>query len=401
MSVLPLLAGNAIVMMAAALAMTQFGSFPPQVAAHVAFAIGILPLILAAIAYFVPVLTRSSGAPPSLHGVPLLAWLGGTVIVAGFAGILGLNVASHAAFALAETAAIALLVWAGLRAKHTLGRPHPGVNWYLAALACLALALLAVPAMTLWPMQRTALRLFHLHLNLLGFVGLTAIGTLQVLLPTAAGQVDPGAGQRLSADLKFALSGVILIAYGSAWFKPLAIFGALLFLIAPLRMLSAWLGRFADRIVDLHGAAPSLALACLGLLGLLGGGIAHACGIIAGRAAIVGFVIAFLLPLVSGAVTQLLPVWLRPGPQREWHSQLRDALGRLGGLRALLMVSGGLGISFGWEQGIWLALSGLALLALTVAQALWFVVRLPRQPSQKKPKTDCPRQTDVPDSGVP
>ncbi len=379
MAVLPLLAGNAIVMMAAALALVKFGSSAPQAASHVAFALGILPLILAAIAYFVPVLTRGSGAPPRLHVVPFLAWLGGSVMVAGFAGILGLNVAAHAAFLFAETAALVLLGWIRHRAKHTLGRPHPGLNWYLAAVACLALALLAVPAMAQWPLQRTALRLFHLHLNLLGFVGLTAIGTLQVLLPTAAGRVDPDAGQRLSTDLKLSLSGVILIASGAAWFKPLALFGTLLFLIAPLRMIRCWASRFVDRIGCLHGAAPSLGLACLGLIGLLCAGIGHSMGLFAGRASIDGFVIAFLLPLVSGAATQLIPVWLRPGPQGEWHGQLRAALGRLGGLRALLMVGGGLAISIGWPSGIWLALAGLILLALAAARALLLVARLPQQ----------------------
>lgn len=371
MPALPLLAINALAMMAAALALAQFGSLAPQASAHIALALGILPLILAAMAYFVPVLTRSGNVPPRLHAVPFAAWLGGCIIVAGFAGLLSLSRASHLAFLLAESATVAMLVWTTRRARRTLGAPHPGLKWYLAALASLALALLVIPAMSIWPQQQTALRLFHLHLNLLGFVGLTAIGTLQVLLPTAAGRGDPGAGQSLATDFKYSLSGTLLIAAGAAWLKPLTLLGVLLFLIAPMRMGVRWMKNFGDRIGCLHGAAPSLALACLGLVGMLGAGVGHSVGWVDGRTAIGGFVIAFLLPLVSGAATQLLPIWLRPGPQREWHGQLRDALGRFGGLRALLMVVGGLAISLGWTQGIWLALAGLIMLMLATARGLW------------------------------
>ena len=364
MPALPLFAINAIVMMAAALAFWLSGDLAPQAIAHIAFGLGILPLILAAITYFVPVLTRSAGAPPQLLAVPLAAWLGAVCIVAAFAGAFDLTAASHAAFTLAAAAAIVLLLWIVRRARSAVGSPHPCLNWYLAALACLILALLAVPAMALWPAQRAPLRLFHLHLNLLGFVSLTALGTLQVLLPTAAGRSDPAAARRLSSDLKFALAGALLIAGGAAFAKPLALLGVALFAIAPLRMGSAWTRLFADRIFRLYGAASSLALAALGLLGLLAAGLAHAYGMIPGRPAIGGFVVAFLLPLVSGAATQLFPVWLRPGPQGAWHSSLRDALGRLAGVRALLMVGGGIAIACGWPQGFWPAFAGVAIFAL-------------------------------------
>jgi hypothetical protein len=369
MPALPLLAINAMVMMAAALGFWLSGDLAPQAIAHIAFALGILPLILAAIAYFVPVLTRSASAPPQLLAVPLAAWLGAACMVAAFAGTFDPATASHAAFTLAAAAAIALLLWIAQRARIAVGLPHPCLYWYQAALACLILALLAVPAMALWPAQRMPLRLFHLHLNLLGFVGLTALGTLQVLLPTAAGRPDPAAAQRLSRDLKFAFAGALLIACGAAFGKPLALLGTALFAIAPLRMGSAWVCQFADRIFCLHGAAPSLASALLGLLGLLVAGLAHAFGIVPGRPAIGGFVAAFLLPLVSGAAMQLLPVWLRPGPQGAWHGKLRDALGRLGGVRALLMVGGGLAIAGDWPQGFWIALAGVALFAMAALTA--------------------------------
>lgn len=388
---LPLLAINAIAMMVAALVLwlaPELVVVAPQAVAHLALALGVMPLILAAMAYFVPVLTRGSGAAPWLQAVPLLAWLGGLAMVAGFSGFLDLNVASHAAAMFAVTAACATLLWTLRRARAALGAPHPGLAWYLAALAFLAAALLAVPAMTLWPGQRAALRLFHLHANLLGFVGLTAIGTLQVLLPTAVGRADIHVRERLTTDLKFACGGVLLLAAGAAlaapglsfgWARQLAVSGAVLFLFAPLRMATYWAAAYSERIGSLHGAAASLALACLGLIGLMFAGIGHTLGFLAGRDAVAGFVLAFLLPLVSGAAAQLLPVWLRPGEstlgvrpgmQGEWRHRLREQLGRLAGLRALLMVGGGLAIAFGWPQGIWLSLAGVALLLLAAAPPL-------------------------------
>lgn len=371
MPMLPLLAINAIAMMAAAAGLAIFSLWPPQAVAHVAFALGILPLILAAMTYFIPVLTRSgSGAPRWLQAAPLTAWLGGIALILGLTGTLNLIAASHVAFTLAGAATLAMLIWSRQRGRRTVGKPHPGLHWYLAALAYLAIALLAVPLMSLWPMQRAALRLFHLHLNLLGFVGLTSLGTLQVLLPTAAARPDPRVATRLTTDLKFAVAGTLLLAAGAAWLKPLAFIGAGLYLIAPLRMLRDWLRSHADLIVRPHGATASLAAACAGLIGLLLLGIAHGLGLLAGRDAISAFVLAFLLPLVSGAATQLLPVWLRPGPQREWHATLRATLGWLAGVRALLMVLGGLALALGWLQGVWLAAGGMGLLLLAALRAL-------------------------------
>jgi len=365
---LPKLAINAVVMMASSLWL--FTAASPQVSAHVAFALGVGPLILAAIAYFVPVLTRGGGAPGWLAIVPLAAWLGGVVMIAGFSGALSLVAASHVAVLLAETAVVILLVWTLRRGKATLGKPHPGLDWYLAALVFLCVALATVPLMALWPEQHFALRLIHLHANLLGFVGLTAIGTLQVLLPTALNRPDPTASLRLSADFKFAVAGIALISLGAAWSRPLALVGALLLLIPLLRMGRHWAGAFFAQIARLHGAAASLALATIGLIGLVFAGIGHAYGLLSGRAAVAGFVISFLLPLVSGAANQLLPVWLRPGRQDAWHDNLRNSLGRYSGLRAALLVAGGFAVAFGWNEGLWLAAAGLMMFAGALLSSL-------------------------------
>jgi hypothetical protein len=352
-NLLPLLAVSALLALLTAAVLLVTGRATPQLAAHIAFGLGILPLILGAMSYFIPVLTRSAAPGWAAWAPPLLAWSGGLLAVLAFASDF-----SPARLALAASlgglAAASLGIWALGRVRHMFGPRHRGLDWYLAALGFLLLALLAVVAMPALPAQRNGLRLFHLHANLLGFVGLTALGTLQVLLPTCLGQPDPGAAQRLRRDIKWAASGVLLIAVGSSSLLPgqsimigpsLALFGAVLYGLVVLRMLRAWHSRFGKALVPLHGAASSLVAAAVGLLGLLLLGLLHGLGEVPARPAIAGFVIAFLLPLVSGAVTQLLPVWLRPGVQGEWHRVLRSRLGRWGGVRGLTLLTLGLAIA--------------------------------------------------------
>jgi hypothetical protein len=81
----------------------------------------------------------------------------------------------------------------------------------VAALSCLLLALAGRSWLgLLWPAGLCGLaRLVHLHLNTLGFIGLTAIGTLHVLMPTVLGQPDPLVAQRLQPPVAVdALGGV-------------------------------------------------------------------------------------------------------------------------------------------------------------------------------------------------
>ncbi len=348
--ILPLFAVTALFALAGAGILLVTGKAVPQLAAHLAFALGILPLILAAMAYFVPVLTRSGGAGAIAWWAPLLALGGGILAIFSFAGdfsAVGLGLAAI----LSGLAALGLGGWTMNRVRNMPGPRHRGVDWYLAALGFLLLAMLAVLLMPLFPAQRNALRLFHLHANLLGFVGLTALGTLQVLLPTCIGQPDPEALLRLRRDLRWAVTGTLLIAAGAAFSLSgdgsttglvLALPGAAIYCGMIMRMLFAWRSRFGQALAQAHGAGPSLALAALGLLGLMILGIAHGIGWLPARPAVAGFVIAFLLPLVSGAAGQLLPTWLRPGAQTPWHQTLRRRLCRWGGVRGLGLLLFGL-----------------------------------------------------------
>jgi hypothetical protein len=249
-----------------------------------------------------------------------------------------------------------------------LGRPHPGLAWYEAALACLVLALVAILASAVWPQQAMALRRLHLHLNTLGFVGLTALGTLAVLLPTVANRPDPGVAQRLHRDLPWAIAGTLLIAIGAAWIGPLAGIGGVIWAIPLLRMGAGWLRRYRTEIFALHGAAPLLAaaLAGLGFSAVVGAmSLLPATAAFHAAAAAWAFVAGFMLPLVSGAASQLLPVWLRPGVQGIWHARLRDMLGRHAGVRAVLFLIGGVAAGMGQDWG--LLLGGAAL--------LWFILQ--------------------------
>ena len=336
-------------------------------ALHLMLAVGAMPLIFGAMSHFIPVLTRSRAAPTGWAGIPLLALAGGGLVVASF-NLPGLSWGRHAGALLAMIAASALLVWSRRRRVGMLGRPHSCLAWYEAAVACLVLALAAILASALWPQQTMALRRLHLHLNTVGFVGLTALGTLGVLLPTVANRPDTDAAQRMRHDLPWMVAGTLLIAVGAAWIGPLAGIGGVIWAVPLVRMGSAWLRRYRAEIFALHGAAPLLASAVFGLGFSVAVGAMHLLPATAGYLSAApswAFVVGFLLPLVSGAASQLLPVWLRPGVQGAWHARLRDLLGRHAGIRAVLFLIGGMAAGTG--QGWGLLLGGATL--------LWFILQ--------------------------
>lgn len=354
-----------LILLAAAFALPQVLAAPPAFWAHALLAVGVMSLIPAAMQHFVPVLTRSAGVSPAAARLPLAMMLAGVLASLALLGILPYPVIGAAA-ALALATLVALLAWIWRKGRQAVGRPHPGLNWYVAALACLLLGLLAALSIPLWPVQHAALRAFHLHVNLYGFVGLTAIGTLQVLLPTATGQADPEVAARLRADLKWAVAGSLLLAtaqaFGLAW---LAIVGAALWAWPLLRMLSAWWRMQRRNIFSLHGAAPVLAAAALGFACALAGAAT-------GQAAPLTVVLpGFLFPLIVGAASQLAPVFLQPGVATDWHARSRTWLGRWSGLRALLFLTAAILPLFGLQCSGIPALLGL--LWFGAVFALWLL----------------------------
>ncbi len=356
---LPLLVIVALLSFGSALVLPWRIPLLPAAHVHLALAMGAMPLIFGAMLHFIPVLTRSGAPARALAFLPLAALgAGGMAVYAFVRGDL-LSPWLHAAAGMGLLAAVLLAAWEVRRGKAMLGDPHSCLHWYVAALACLALALLAVAAMPWWPAERLALKRFHLHLNLLGFIGLTALGTAQVLLPTAAGRFDPQAAPRLRRGLPWAVAGVLLTAAGAAWWPPLAWLGLASWAGALFPLGRDWLVVYRKELFAWHGAVPSLGLAVLGFGLALAAGGAQAAGAAPSAGAAHLFVLGFLFPLVTGAAGQLLPLWLRPGRQTEWHDGARVRLTRWAGARGLLFLAGGLVTVAGGRWGFLLAMAGL------------------------------------------
>jgi hypothetical protein len=358
----------AVTTVASIVALASRLDWPPPALWHMVVAVGAMPMIFAAMAYFVPVLTRTPDASRRLAAAPVMGMTAGMGAVFWFlTGNIGLR---HASPWLGLAAAAGLALWMRRRRRQCLGAAHPCLDWYMAALACLAMGLIAVAVSPLWPEQTSHLRLLHLHVNTLGFMGLTAIGTLQVLLPTVLGKPDPQAHARLVRDLRWSLAGAAGIAVGSAWWWPLTLPAALAY-AWPLFRLTWHLGRtYGQSLFARDQPAPLLLTATFGLFALLVHGIAHGQGTAAGRDALPVFLIGFLLPLVSGAVTQLLPVWLRPGAQGNWHRELRRRLAAYARIRAVILLLGGVLAATGHALGYALGTAGAAWLLVGVAWAL-------------------------------
>jgi len=355
---------------AVALVLLPLGRPALPAVAHLLLTVGIMPLIFGVITHFIPVLTRSGAAPRSLVLAPVLLQIAGGLSFLSFTGeapAAGFAAAASAALLLAAT----LAGWMSLRARRALGTPHPCWHWYLAAISLLGIALLLVPAMACWPQARNTLRLLHLHLNVLGFVGLTALGTLQVLLPTVLNAADATAGQRLRRHLPLAVGAVLMIAAGAAVWVPLALAGALLLATVVLSLVHANLIRHGWRRLFGDGAAAALSAALAGVLLLLGLGVGHAAGTLDSRDSSVAFIVGFLLPLVTGALTHLLPVWLLPGKRTPRRDRLHATLRRGGVQRALLFLAAGALLGSGVSAGVWPALLGLLHFFGVLLQALW------------------------------
>lgn len=341
---------------------------------HLVFAVGMVPLILAAMLHFVPVLARAANPPRAIRALPVVALCGGLLVAGFFAFPRWLPGGLLLGGALI-TAAVAMLTAWSLRLRiRAIGAPHPGLDWYLAAMACLFLALLAVLAGQFIPGQRAALRLLHLHLNTLGFIGITALGTLQVLLPTSANRSDPDAAPRMHRQLKWVVVGAFLVACGAAWHPWLAWAGLLALATVVLTIARAWLQRYAHEIFAWHGATPSLAAALLGYAATLALGAAHGSHV-GPLNPVAMFIVAFLMPLVTGAASQLLPLWLRPGRQTTWHQSARQHLGYASGMRALTLLTAGAMLGFGLPWGWLLAFLGIGSFLVRSAT-------LPRQAEQ-------------------
>ncbi|MBP8162342.1 MAG: hypothetical protein KAX89_02070, partial [Propionivibrio sp.] len=137
-----------------------------------------------------------------------------------------------------------------------------------------------------------------------------------------------------------------------------------------VRLGSAWLRRYGLRMIVNSGAAASLAAALIGFLMLLLFGIAHGLGWLSGHDAVPAFVAGFLMPLVTGALSQLLPVWCIPGRRTAMRDRLHQILGFGGAVRSLVFLAGSVLLAFGQNTGFWLVAAGLLSFVALVLRAL-------------------------------
>ncbi|MBK7848458.1 MAG: hypothetical protein IPJ73_15685 [Zoogloea sp.] len=255
----------------------------PAAAAHAAFAVGAMPLVFAAMGHFVPVLTRSGGAVGVVRRLPLVMQWVGLLALGALGGWLP-GWVLHGALSMGLLATVVFLVWVLGKGRRALGRPHPGLAWYVAALGCLILALLVIGAGLVWPPAYPLARLAHLHLNTLGFIGPSAIGTLHVLMPTALGRPDSLAAARLTRQLPWMLAGIATaaVAGGLPWLGPVA---AVLVGGVVVATLVGWWRAHGWARLSGDGATASLLVASVGLVVLCGAGALHGFALMPGRPA--------------------------------------------------------------------------------------------------------------------
>lgn len=363
-------AGLTLLALFASILLTISGVGRVQAVAHLAFAVGIVPLSFAAMLHFVPVLTRTGDPPRWLIRLPLLAQGAGLLLVLAMQGVLP-HWLLNAAILLDLLLAAALFNWIAGRARAAVGSPHPGWRWYGAALGCLMMALLSVLLISAWPTHWLALRLFHLHLNSIGLVGLAALGTLPVLLPTALGKPDPEAAGWLHRRLWLVAGGALVIATGAAVVWPFGAPGAALVLVGALGLIGQWVRRFGFGLLLRDGVSASLMAAVTGLMLALVAGVGHAAQLLLARPTLLAWAIGFLLPLVTGALSQLLPVWRWPGPVIPARLLMRRKLAADGTWRALLFLLSAMALLAGFERlATGLLLFAMALFLLNLLQAV-------------------------------
>lgn len=343
----------------------------PVAALHVAFAVGVLPLIFGAMLHFVPVLTRTGNPHRLIAVLPWLAQVVGVLVVLALQGSLPRWLLHPAATADLLLAAV-LLGWIVQRARRTLGTPHPGWRWYASALSVLVLALAAVPPLVAGQAS-AALRLFHLHANTFGFIGLAALGTLPVLLPTILGRPDTQAAPWLRRRLPVALAGVLLLAAGAATMWPLAVVGGAFLVVVALGLLVHWVRSFGLTALLGDGASAPLVGALCAYVLLILFGVIHGAGAGSAAGIVMAFVAGFLLPLVTGALTQLLPVWRFAGPQTAARQEMRSHLAGGGRVRAIVFPLAG--AAFAADQGF-VGVAGAALGLGLFAVNLWQAMRV-------------------------
>ncbi|UQU67817.1 hypothetical protein COUCH_16740 [Couchioplanes caeruleus] len=245
------------------------------------------------------------------------------VLAGGTADRPWLGVAGAAAV---FAAVAAHLAWLAARVRSALpARFAVTAHYYLAAAVAL---LTGIPAGA-WMLvadapARSRILLFHAHVNLLGWVMLTVLGTILTLWPTVLRtRMDPAAAAASRTSLLTAVGGIGLIALGVlAWWPLVAVAGLLVFAVAVL-VTALPAARAARQKPPVSFAAWSIAAGAAWLpvaLAVDAATLLRAAGPDAAADSF-GVVLTPLLvgsvaQILLGALTYLLPMALGGGPIR-------------------------------------------------------------------------------------
>ena len=83
------------------------------------------------------------------------------------------------------------------------------------------------------------------------------------------------------------------------------------------------------------------------------------------------FFFVFLFPLVTGAISYLLPVWLWPARNTAVYESTARRLARGSGVRSLVFLAAGVATFIGMSGADYLAGVGILVFLLQVVWALW------------------------------
>ena len=302
--------------------------------------------------------TPESADPPPLQALRFLLLAVGTACV-----VVGVPVSAWwlvLAGALIVAAAVLVHAAAMLRRLRAAlpGRFTVTVRYYLAASVCMPVGAAFGVLLARWPASELFGRLLLAHTvtMLLGWVGLTVMGTLVTFWPTLLRtRVHPQTARRTQQALPVLLAGIALIDVGAlADVRPLAVAGLVLHLCGAvwwgstlLRPVLAAPPRRAPGVFAASALVWGLVLLVSLLVHVLR---ADSWGHLAAGylpLTLVG-VLGFALQLLTGALSQLVPTVLGGGPavraavDREFDrfTLLRWALLNVGLVTALLPVPG-------------------------------------------------------------
>ncbi len=325
-----------------------------------AFVAGTVLLAISGAAQMFTITWASAPPPPrSLAAFQRRAVAGGVALVligvtAQFAVVTWVGALSVASGLVALTVSIT-----GVIRKSLLRRFDLSARFYVTAFMCGVAGVLlgGVLGTAAAGARAVEFRLVHSHLNLLGLVGLTIVGTLPTFLPTIAHH-RAVSGREAVVAWWLGVSGVVFIASGLLLPPAVVGVGNLLIAISALSILAGILVRLwekgSDRLAFLQVSLGVIWLATWAVvdgIGILSSGASPVFGgwaaaaVVAGVAQVLAGSLAYIVPVLIGSPTD----------------PFGDSLTRRRWVPLLAAHVSGVALAAGWETaatiavGIWVA----------------------------------------------